>query len=76
MKNFIGTSEYKAHKKERFRGADKENLSANLAFNLREDANLFEQYKNQYSRIRNLFFDEPPTFESIYDVMLEVAKTG
>ena len=45
VKKFIGTSEYKAHKKERFRGADKEKLSANLAFNLGKDANLFEQYK-------------------------------
>jgi len=76
VKEFIGTSEYEKHKTDRFKGGDNIDLRANLAFNLNADEALFEQYKQQFETIRNLFISKVPTFEEIYSSILQIREIG
>lgn len=74
--SFIGTEEYKHHKLERFKGSDNPELKQNLAFNLDSDKNLFHKYQIMFDRVRTLFICTPPSFEEIYDSIIEIRKIG
>lgn len=76
VKNFIGTQAYIAHKQARFRGGDEKDLTVNLAFNLNRDPDLFEAYKLQFSTIRSLFIAGFPSFDEIYDSIIEIRGIG
>lgn len=76
VKNFIGTEQYNKHKRERFRGEDNPELNLNLAFNFDSDKDLFDKYKQMFDRVRALFISEPPSFEEIYDSILQIRSIG
>jgi hypothetical protein len=61
---FIGTAEYHAHKKKRFRGADNPDIAQNQAFIL-SDAKTRETYAKAYVESTALYFGDKPTFEQI-----------
>ena len=76
VKDFIGTVVYINHKNERFKGADDPSLKANLAFNLKSEQDLFVLYQQQYLALRPLFILEPPTFDDIYDSIIQIRDLG
>lgn len=64
--DFIGTSEYHAHKKARFRDIDEPNISKNEAFILSNPATR-EVYAREYQRTQALYYGEAPTFDQIIE---------
>ena len=76
VKKFIGSDAYIQHKKERFRGADNPELKSNLAFNLDVDQQLFDLYRNEFLTIRSLFISGVPTFDEIYESLIQVRDIG
>ena len=61
---FIGTPEYVAHKKSRFRGADNPILAENEAF-LLNDAKTRTAYARAFDSSRSLYYKSQPPFEKI-----------
>ncbi len=76
VKSFIGTEQYNKHKGERFRGEDNPKLKLNLAFNFDSDRSLFNEYKQMFDRVRALFISTPPSFEEIYNSIIEIRNIG
>jgi hypothetical protein len=76
VKNFIGTDQYNKHKRERFRGEDNSELRLNLAFNFDSNKHLLDEYKQMFDRVRALFISTPPSFEEIYDSIIEIRNIG
>lgn len=68
--DFIGTDEYITHKQVRF-GKDELDLTKNLAFNLDKHRAVFNEYAAQYLTIEHLFINEMPTFETIFDKIIQ-----
>ena len=64
VKAFIGTDAYKAHKAERFRGGDNQNIAQNEAFIL-SDPETRKDYSKAFSDSSALYYDDKPTFEQI-----------
>ena len=69
--NFINTERYLQHKEKRFRNKDEKDLTKNLAFNLEKNSHLYILYKNEFNKIINLFFNEKPTFDDIYSLIIK-----
>jgi predicted nucleotidyltransferase component of viral defense system len=63
---FIGTDDYKAHKKKRFRPGDNPDLTQNQAFILADPATR-ETYAKAYEESSALYFGDKPTFEEILE---------
>jgi hypothetical protein len=67
VKNFIGTAEYEAHKKERFPSVDFETpIAQNMAF-LLSDANLRFEFKKRYELTKALYYKGQPDFDNILE---------
>jgi hypothetical protein len=64
VKAFIGTEAYKAHKTERFRGGDNQNIAQNEAFILSDEATR-RAYAKAYEDTSALYYGTPPTFDQI-----------
>jgi hypothetical protein len=64
VQTFIGTPQYRAHKKKRFRSGDNPNIAENQAFIL-EDAETRRAYAKAYLDSSTLYYGEKPTFEQI-----------
>lgn len=67
---FIGTPEYKTHKKKRFRAGDNPIIAENEAFML-NDATTRKIYANAYMGKSKLYYQTQPEFE---DIMKLIAK--
>jgi Nucleotidyl transferase AbiEii toxin, Type IV TA system len=63
---FVGTDEYKTHKKKRFPHADNPNIAENEAFILSEAATR-QLYKEAYEKTSALYYNEKPTFAEILE---------
>ncbi len=74
VKNFIGTNAYLQHKQARF-GKEEQDLTKNLAFNLDKHKNIFDEYSKQYQAIEGLFITEMPTFEIIFDKIIQFRES-
>jgi hypothetical protein len=61
---FIGTEDYKEHKRQRFRQGDNQNIARNQAFIL-DDAKTRALYENAYERSSALYYGNKPTFDQI-----------
>jgi Nucleotidyl transferase AbiEii toxin, Type IV TA system len=70
VKVFIGTEAYKAHKAERFRGGDNQNIAQNEAFIL-SDAETRNAYAKAYADTSALYYGNPPTFDQILKEIAE-----
>ena len=70
---FIGTPEYIAHKKKRFRTGDELDLSKNEAFHL-SNAEMRALYQDAYDKSRSLYYREQPAFEDILKSIGQVIK--
>jgi len=69
VQDFIGTTEYKIHKKKRFPAVDlKIPLSQNEAF-LLKDTRTKEQYKNEYAKSSALYYQGRPSFDEILNTI-------
>lgn len=67
VKNFIGTLEYEAHKKERFPAVDFEiPIAQNMAF-LLSDPELRLQFKKRYELTKALYYKGQPDFDAILE---------
>jgi hypothetical protein len=64
--DFIGTNEYHAHKKARFRDVDELVISKNEAFVLRS-AETREVYAREYQRTQALYYGGAPSFDQIME---------
>ena len=63
--NFIGTEQYKEHKKKRIKGADAAiDLKNQPALTL-EDENIFNSFKERYQKSSNLYYKGQPDFDDI-----------
>lgn len=67
---FIGTERYHLRKQERFRTQDNLDIRTNEAFWLR-DAAVFDAYEQEYWRIWEFFYGQPPTLRQILDRIAE-----
>ncbi len=74
VREFIGTSEYAAHKKKRFRGADNPVLIENEAF-LLSDSKTREIYARAYDGSRTLYYKSQPHFGVIMDSLSKAVLT-
>ncbi|MEI6050428.1 MAG: nucleotidyl transferase AbiEii/AbiGii toxin family protein [Bacteroidota bacterium] len=63
--DFIGTTEYLAHKKERFQGADKDIPLIEHPALLLTDIEIRKSFKKHYKDSSNLYYKEQPDFEVI-----------
>ena len=61
---FIGTEDYKAHKKKRFRPTDNPDITQNQAFTL-SDPVTRDLYAKAYEASTTLYFGKKPTFDEI-----------
>jgi hypothetical protein len=61
---FIGTDRYHQRKVERFRRDDNLSIKDNEAFKLSDPA-VLALYEQEYARIREFFYGEPPTLREI-----------
>lgn len=68
VREFIGTDDYTAHKKKRFRGADNPVLSENEAF-LLNDPDTRKLYAEAYEQSRSLYYKSQPSFDVIMDAL-------
>ena len=66
VRDFIGTDEYYAHKKARFRDVDQAEISKNEAFILRSAATR-EVYAREYQRTQALYYGGAPSFDQIME---------
>ena len=73
VRDFIGTKEYAAHKKKRFRGADNPVLAENEAFLLTDTA-VRESYARAYDRSRALFYRAQPHFDAILAALADAMQ--
>lgn len=62
--NFIGSDEYEAHKKERFRGGDELIIKNNPAFTI-DVPEVRERYSKEFEKKSAIYFGKQPTFEEI-----------
>lgn len=76
VKTFIGSDKYLKHKDVRFSSNDVKDLTVNLAFNLERDRVLFETYKMEFLEIKSLFISEFPSFDEIYESLIEIRGIG
>lgn len=70
VRAFIGTADYAAHKKRRFRGADNPVLADNGAF-LLHDAGTRALYAEAYARSAALYYSSQPPFDEIIATLQE-----
>ena len=70
---FIGTDDYTAHKKKRFRGADNPSLAENEAF-LLSDPETRNTYARAYDQSRSLYYKSQPNFDVIMKALAEAVK--
>jgi purine nucleoside permease len=70
MQAFIGTEEYKEHKKRRFRRGDNPDITENQAFHLSDPATQAE-YEKAYAATSSLYYAGKPAFD---DILKEFAK--
>jgi hypothetical protein len=68
VQDFIGTDDYKEHKKKRFRQGDNQNITENEAF-LLSDASTRAQYGDAYERSSALYYADRPSFQEILDAV-------
>jgi len=61
---FIGTSAYNAHKDDRFRGGDNQNIAENGAFTL-SDPETRKLYTKAFADSTALYYGKKPTFEEV-----------
>lgn len=73
VQDFIGTDDYAAHKKRRFRAADNPVLSENEAFIL-SDPDVREIYARAYDRSGALFYRRQPPFEDVMGAMRKAVQ--
>jgi hypothetical protein len=64
VQKFIGTGAYKAHKQERFRQGDNQNIAQNDAFKLSE-VETRVTYAKAYEDSSALYYADKPTFDQI-----------
>lgn len=76
VKQFIGTENYIKHKHARFRKEDQVNLKDNLAFNFDSNSQLFDLYKNKFSQNSALYLNGTPSFEKIYESIIQIRDIG
>lgn len=76
VKKFIGTDEYKNHKKLRFKTKDSTNLSENIAFCFDTNPELFDLYRNRFSQYSALYYKGSPSFDDIYASLIEIREIG
>ncbi|ARN85007.1 nucleotidyl transferase AbiEii/AbiGii toxin family protein [Candidatus Nucleicultrix amoebiphila] len=62
--NFIGTADYHAHKKKRFRDADHKIIHENEAFTL-TDPLIRNEFKHAYEKSRTLYYQGQPDFDEV-----------
>ena len=67
VQNFIGTEEYFAHKKKRFRKGDNLVISENEAF-LLSSPSVYQTYKQAYQETGALYYESQPEFKSIMKI--------
>jgi hypothetical protein len=68
VQNFIGTEEYQAHKKRRFRQHDNLLIAQNEAFLLR-DSNIYQTYEQAYKQTSALYYNIQPDFSSVMELI-------
>lgn len=70
VQKFIGTEAYKAHKQERFRQGDNQNIAENEAF-LLSDPKTRSLYEKAYNSGSALYYADKPTFD---EILAEIKK--
>lgn len=70
VQDFIGTTEYAAHKEKRFRGGDNRDISKNEAFIL-SNAETRKLYEKAFTDSASLYYADKPTLE---EVLAELKK--
>jgi hypothetical protein len=73
VQSFIGTLEYLAHKKKRFRRADNPDITSNEAFVLKDTATR-AAYERAYEETCALYYRDKPSFSEILDTIATWAK--
>ncbi len=73
VRKFIGTEDYAAHKKKRFRTDDNLVLTENEAF-LLSDPEVRESYALAFDRSRALFYRSQPQFDQVMAAIIEATK--
>ena len=76
VKKFIGSEAYEQHKCLKFKGQDNPFLKSNLAFNFDSDLALFERYRKESLRNKNLYIAEAPTFDEMYRSIIQIREIG
>ncbi len=66
VRDFIGTPDYSAHKKKRFRSADNSDIATNEAF-LLSDTETRRKYEAAYQSTRGLYYKSQPAFDEIME---------
>lgn len=64
VQDFIGTTQYNNHKKNRFRGQDEFDIKNNPAF-VMKDPNIIKLYSEEFIKKSAIYFGKQPTFEDI-----------
>ncbi len=70
VQNFIGTAEYQAHKKKRFRSSDNPLIAENEAFFL-NDPTTRKQYEEAFQNTNALYYKTQPGFDEIMTKLKE-----
>ncbi len=70
VQEFIGTDAYKAHKSDRFRGGDNQDIAANEAFVLSDPATR-KLYAEAFAGSTALYYGKKPTFEQVMSRIAE-----
>jgi hypothetical protein len=73
VREFIGTKEYLAHKKKRFRKGDNLDLTKNEAFLLSEPA-IRESYASAFKNSKDLFYRPQPEFDQVMTAIAKVTE--
>lgn len=75
VQDFIGTDEYMAHKKKRFRGKDEKDLTKNEAF-IMSDPETRSFYIEKYQEGSALYYKDQPPLEEIIDRLAKILPDG
>ncbi len=65
VQTFIGSPDYLAHKKRRFRKEDQRTIAVNPAFALQDDT--YQLYEREYLNTSTLYYSGQPAFRTIMD---------
>ncbi len=74
VRQFIGTPNYEAYKKEKLRGADVQEFASKVAFILPEE-NIFRLFEEEFAVMNTLLLSPGPMFKELIDILRQKAAS-